>query len=192
MTKYVRFLAFSFAMILSQVPLRAQVVESMLHGVVTDESGAVISGASVTVRNQDTGTERRLSTDSAGRYNASSLTVGSYAVAVEANGFSSKRYQDVQLAVGQSAELDVSLHVATAAQEISVVDTGLTVNLSNEQTSGLVSERKVKDLPLNGRSYDQLITLNPAIVNYTSQRSGSIGTSNSSVGNMFSVSGRRP
>ena len=50
----------------------------------------------------------------------------------------------------------------------------------------------MKNLPLNGRSYDQLLTLNPATVNYTAQRSGSIGTSNSSVGNMFSVSGRRP
>ena len=60
------------------------------------------------------------------------------------------------------------------------------------KSPGLVDERQVKDLPLNGRSYDQLITLNPATVNYTAQRSGSIGTSNSSVGNMFAISGRRP
>ena len=56
----------------------------------------------------------------------------------------------------------------------------------------MVSERQVKDLPLNGRSYDQLLTLNPGVVNYTSQRAGGIGTSNSVVGNMFAVSGRRP
>jgi hypothetical protein len=56
----------------------------------------------------------------------------------------------------------------------------------------LVGERQVKDLPLNGRSYDQLLTLNPGIVNYTSQRAGGIGTSNSVVGNMFSASGHRP
>ncbi len=55
-----------------------------------------------------------------------------------------------------------------------------------------MDERQVKELPLNGRSYDQLITLNPATVNYTAQRSGYVGTSNSSVGNMFAVSGRRP
>ena len=66
------------------------------------------------------------------------------------------------------------------------------MNVSTEQTSGLVNERQVKELPLNGRSYDQLITLNPATVNYSGQRSGGVGTSNSSVGNMFAISGRRP
>jgi hypothetical protein len=76
--------------------------------------------------------------------------------------------------------------------QVTVEDTPSVVNLSTQQTSGLVDERQIKQLPLNGRSYDQLITLNPAVVNYTGQRSGTIGTSNSSVGNMFSISGRRP
>ena len=66
------------------------------------------------------------------------------------------------------------------------------IQITTEDISGLVGERQVKDLPLNGRSYDQLLTLNPGIVNYTSQRAGGIGTSNSVVGNMFAVSGRRP
>ena len=66
------------------------------------------------------------------------------------------------------------------------------VNTTTQQTAGLIDERQVKELPLNGRSYDELLTLNPATVNYTGERSGGIGTSNSSVGNMFAVSGRRP
>ena len=66
------------------------------------------------------------------------------------------------------------------------------VSVTTEDVSGLVGERQVKELPLNGRSYDQLMTLNPGVVNYTSQRAGGIGTSNSVVGNMFAVSGRRP
>ena len=77
-------------------------------------------------------------------------------------------------------------------EQVTVTDAPSPINLSTQQTSGLVNERQVKDLPLNGRSYDQLITLNPAAVNYTAQRSGSVGTSNSSVGNMFAISGRRP
>src|SRR4029077_11397242 len=66
------------------------------------------------------------------------------------------------------------------------------VQITTEDDSGLVGERQVKDLPLNGRSYDQLLTLNPGIINYSSQRYGGVGTSNSVVGNMFAVSGRRP
>jgi hypothetical protein len=66
------------------------------------------------------------------------------------------------------------------------------VVVTTEDISGLVSDHQVKDLPLNGRSYDQLLTLNPGTVNYTSQRAGSVGTSNSVVGNMFAASGRRP
>jgi len=74
-------------------------------------------------------------------------------------------------------------------QSVEVPEYSGIVAVTTEDISGLVGERQVKDLPLNGRSYDQLLTLNPGIVNYTSQRSGSIGTSNSVLGSMFAVSG---
>jgi hypothetical protein len=77
-------------------------------------------------------------------------------------------------------------------QVVTVADTPATVEISTLQSQGLVDERQVKELPLNGRSFDQLLQLNPAAVSYTTQRSGGVGTSNSSVGNMFSISGRRP
>jgi hypothetical protein len=183
--------AFS-ALTLASPAAFAQVVGSTLHGTVTDGTGAGVPNAQVHIRNAETGTERDLKADGAGRYAAPSLAVGVYNVTVEAAGFSVERRSGVSLTVGQASELDFALRVASDAQQVDVTDSTPTVNLSNEQVSGLVTERQVKDLPLNGRSYDQLITLNPATVNYTSQRSGSIGTSNSSVGNMFSVSGRRP
>jgi len=173
-------------------PVYAQVVGSTVHGTVTDPSGAAVSGAIVIVRNDDTGTERRLTTDNAGRYAAPSVAVGTYTITISAAGFTAEKHAGVSLTVGQAIQFDVHLKIASEEQQVSVTDSTPNVNLSNEQVSGLVSERQVKELPLNGRSYDQLITLNPATVNYTSQRSGSVGTSNSSVGNMFSVSGRRP
>src|SRR5207245_8019484 len=77
-------------------------------------------------------------------------------------------------------------------QTVQVEGAPTVVEVTTEDISGLVGERQVKELPLNGRSYDQLLTLNPGVVNYTSQRAGGIGTSNSVVGNMFSASGRRP
>lgn len=82
--------------------------------------------------------------------------------------------------------------VGEIRQVVTVEETPNPVSVTTEQTSGLVNERQVKGLPLKGRSYDQLMTLNPGTVNYTSQRSGGVGTSNSAVGNMFAVSGHRP
>jgi hypothetical protein len=111
---------------------------------------------------------------------------------VTADGFATERHGGVELSVGQSEQLNIKLRVTSDEQQVTVTDVAPTVNLSNDQINGQVNERQVKELPLNGRSYDALITLNPATVNYSSQRAGSIGTSNSSVGNMFSVSGRRP
>jgi len=67
------------------------------------------------------------------------------------------------------------------------------VNTTTRQTSGLVVDRQVKEFQLNGRSYDELlVTLNPGVVNYTSERSGGVGVSNSAIGNMFAVSGHGP
>ncbi len=170
----------------------AQVVGGTITGTITDPTGAAVPNASVRVHNIDTGLERRLITDGNGRYVAPSIPVGDYLVEVTAEGFSIARRSGISLAVGQSSSIDLKLAVSSATEQVTVSDTPPSINTSTEETSGLVSERQVKELPLNGRSYDQLITLNPATVNYTAQRSGSVGTSNSSVGNMFSVSGRRP
>jgi hypothetical protein len=183
-----------FLLLLPIVPTAAwaQVVGGSISGSITDSTGSRIADAIVVVHNVETGTERKLITDSEGRYSAPSLTVGTYDVVVKRDGFAPERRSGVSLTVGQSAQVDLTLKVGAVSEQVNVVDTPATVNLTTQQTSGLVDERQVKQLPLNGRSYDQLITLNPATVNYTGQRSGSIGTSNSSVGNMFAIAGRRP
>lgn len=170
----------------------AQVIGGSIGGIVTDSSGAAIRGAVVILRNTETGTERTLITADDGRYSAPSLPVGRYDLVVSSPGFGSQQRSGVVLTVGQSESVDVKLSVGSVAQNVAVDGAPGTVNLSTQQTSGLIDSRQVKELPLNGRSYDQLITLNPGAVNYTGQRSGGVGTSNSSVGNMFAVSGRRP
>ena len=180
------------AFLISAVVSHAQVVGGTISGTIVDAGGAVIPGANVTIRNQETGGERHLLSNDAGAYAAFSIPVGAYAVTVTRDGFAPQTRTDVALTVGQSTRIDVTLRAGNVSEQVTVTDAPSSVNLSTQQTSGLVDERQVKDLPLNGRSYDQLITLNPATVNYTAQRSGSIGTSNSSVGNMFAISGRRP
>jgi hypothetical protein len=170
----------------------SQVVGGSITGTVKDDSGGAIPEASVTVKNRETGAERKAVTDQAGRYTIFSIAIGRYDVAAEKTGFATGRRAGIELAVGQTLSIDLTLPVGQVQQSITIEEAPSAVTLSTQQISGLVSERQVKDLPLNGRSYDQLVTLNPEIVNYTSQRSGGVGTSNSSVGNMFAVSGRRP
>jgi hypothetical protein len=172
--------------------LHAQVVGGTISGLVTDQAGAPVSGANVIIRNLETGNERHLHSDTSGSYAAPSIPIGRYSISVNEQGFTPQSLTGVSLTVGAALRINVSLSVGAVAETVTVAAAPPAINPSTQETSGLVDERQVKGLPLNGRSYDQLLTLNPATVNYTAQRSGSIGTSNSSVGNMFSISGRRP
>src|SRR5712664_4392352 len=172
-------------------PLCGQIGAS-ISGTITDLTGGALPGASVTVKNVETGAVRIIAADEAGRYIASSLEVGLYEVRAEKEGFSAEVRAGITLAVGQQAVVDLTLRVGQVQDAVVVTEDSPIVSVTTRDISGLVGERQIKDLPLNGRSYDQLLTLNPGIVNYTSQRAGGIGTSNSVVGNMFSVSGRRP
>ncbi|WP_348269531.1 carboxypeptidase-like regulatory domain-containing protein [Edaphobacter paludis] len=174
------------------IAAHAQIVGGTLSGTITDTTGAALANAKVLVHNDETGNERNLTTASDGRYSAPSIPVGTYTVTAELPGFSPAHRAEIALTVGQSKQIDLTLSLDSVAQQVTVQETPSVVNTSTQQTSGLVDERQIKQLPLNGRSYDQLITLNPGVVNYTGQRSGTIGTSNSSVGNMFAISGRRP
>jgi hypothetical protein len=165
---------------------------SSISGTITDLTGGALAGASVTVKNVETGAARAITADEAGRYILSSLEVGRYEVRAEKEGFSAEVRTGITLAVGQQAVVDLALRVGQMQDSVVVTEDSPIVSLTTRDISGLVGERQVKELPLNGRSYDQLLTLNPGIVNYTSQRSGGIGTSNSVVGSMFASSGRRP
>lgn len=166
--------------------------EASIAGVVRDRSGASIADATVQVKNLETGSVRGVQTDEDGRFHAPSLPVGSYEVSAEKPGFRSERRTGIVLVVGRHEELDLTLQVGDVHQTIEVSTDPDILSATTEDTSGLVGERQVRNLPLNGRSYDQLLTLNPGTVNYTSQRAGGTGTSNSELGNMFSVSGHRP
>jgi hypothetical protein len=172
--------------------VRAQMVGGTISGDVVDSAGAAVARAEVLIRNDETGGERKFTTAEGGSFSAPSVPVGVYTVSVSREGFAPLTRTGIGLTVGQNVQLHLALTVGGVQESVSVVDTPSVVETSTLQTQGLVDERQVKELPLNGRSFDQLIQLNPASVSYTTQRSGGVGTSNSSVGNMYSVSGRRP
>ena len=187
-----RFAAFLLGglVILFGVKLAGAQVTASVSGRVEDASGAAVPGTTVTVRNLETGTSRLVSSDDAGRYRALSLPVGHYEVKAEREGFKTAVRTGINLVVGQEAVVNLRLEVGEVVQEVTVTGEAPLVNTTTASVSGLVGEREVKDLPLNGRSFDNLITLNPGTLNYSKYKAGTTGPS--SVGNYFSVAGRRP
>jgi len=173
------------------IPARAQ-VSAALSGEVTDPSGAAVSGASVQATDGDTGAVRNAATGAEGRYQFFSLAPGEYEVRIGKAGFQEAVRKGIQLAVGQSAAVDVRLSIGDRSQQVTVTGDAAIVSPTAQSALGLVGEQQVKDLPLNGRSYDELLTLNPGVVNFTWEKTGGIGVSNSTVGNNFAVSGNRP
>jgi len=173
------------------LPARAQ-VSGVLSGSVTDPSGATVSGADITAKDVDTGATRQTVTDSAGRYQVPSLPVGLYQVRAKKDGFTEEVRTGIHLAVGQEAAVDFQLQVGQSSQQVTVNADAPLVSVTTANINGLVGEQQVRDLPLNGRSYDELMTLNPSVVNYTSAKTGGSGVSNSTVGNNFAVAGNRP
>src|SRR5579871_5156420 len=167
-------------------------VSAILSGTVTDQSGAVISAAEVTVKNVDTGASRGSMTDTGGRYQFTSLPVGQYELRATKARFQEEVRTGIRLVVNQNATVDMELHVGDASTLITVNGDASVVSVTNADITGLVGERQIKDLPLNGRSYDELLTLNPGVVNFTWEKTGGIGVSNSTAGNNFAVEGNRP
>ena len=178
-------LAFSF------VSAGAQ-VSANLSGRVTDPSGAAVPSASVTATDIDTGTSRTTLTNQSGQYELFELPIGHYEVHARKDGFAERIRTGISLVVGQDATADLTLQVGQVQQQVTVAENVPIVNASTQDISGLVGEQADTDLPLNGRSYDLLLTLNPGIVNFTSEKTGGIGVSNSTTGNNFAVSGNRP
>ena len=178
-------------MLLCAQVTRAQVAAS-ISGRVTDPTGATVSGAGVKARNVETGESRSAVTDDAGRFWVPSLAVGEYELHITKQGFQEEVREGIHLAVGQEAIVDMALKLGQITELFKVAADAPVVSITAADISGLVGEKQVKDLPLNGRSYDELMTLNPGVVNFTSEKTGGIGVSNSTAANMFSVAGNRP
>src|SRR5437899_1125233 len=170
---------------------RAQVSASM-KGIVTDASGAPVPAAAVKARNLETGAIRSSFTDEAGRYLVLSLPLGEYEIRVTKAGFQDAIRSGIHLVVGEEASVDLRLAVGVEISQITVTTDAPVVSTTTRDISGLVGGQAVKELPLNGRSYDLLLPLNPGIVNFTSQKTGGTGISNSTTANNFAVSGNRP
>jgi outer membrane receptor protein involved in Fe transport len=145
------------------LPVRAQNVAASIQGRITDSSGQAIQGAHVAVRNTGTGDTREMTTDASGRYHAPLLPPGEYQVKVALAGFQTAEHRGIRLTVGQDAVVDVALEIGKMTEEVVVAGDASPVNLTSGAVSGLVGEKEIRDLPLNGRSFQQLALLQPGV-----------------------------
>ena len=142
----------------------AQVTVGIISGVVQDSSGAVLPHATVTARQSGTGLNRSAETDSEGRYRIPELPLGDYEVEASVSGFATEINKGVTLTVGREAVVNLTLSVGTEAQNITVTTEAPLVETTNASVSYLVDDKKIRELPLNGRDYTQLALLQPGVI----------------------------
>src|SRR3989442_2255751 len=131
-----------------------------ISGFVHDTTGAVIPGTNVTAKHTETGLTRTVQTSEEGSYTMPSLPVGSYEVTAEKPGFKQQVRRGINLVVAQEAVVNLTLDVGDLVDKITVTEEAPLVNTTLSSVSGLVSQQQVKDLPLNGRSFNDLLLLN--------------------------------
>ncbi len=180
----------------SPLSLRAQVVGASVSGTVRDPSGASIPNAKVIVRNTGTNNERTTQTNGAGRYGLSDIPAGTYRVEISAQGFATGVTENVQLTVGGARELDGTLTLGDVANTIEVIASPADVEIDSSIVSATVGQKRIVELPLNGRDWTQLATLQPGVNFVRSQPpTGSASASNRGsrgYGTQLTVNGHTP
>ncbi|HXE14948.1 MAG TPA: carboxypeptidase-like regulatory domain-containing protein, partial [Bryobacteraceae bacterium] len=146
---------------------RAQFTNANLSGVVSDPSGAAIPQASVLATNTETGLQRRTTTNNAGAYSFNALPVGRYQLTVEREGFSKYVQSGITLVVDQSATVPVTLQLGNVTEQINVSANAQMITTETGMVAQLVDQKRIIDLPLNGRQPQTLLFLAPGTVNET-------------------------
>lgn len=150
---------FSLLLLAFTMHTLSQVNTASLTGLITDPSGAVVAGASVTARNRATNVTSSSSTDNSGYYVFASLPVGAYDLSVESQGFKKAIRGDITLQVGQKARIDFLLEVGEVTQSVAVEGPAPLLTTQEASTGTVIENRLVTDLPLSLRNWDDLLGL---------------------------------
>ncbi len=165
--------------------LRAQTTRGTILGTVTDQSGAVVPGVTITVRETATGQTRTDTTNSSGDYVIPELPVGPYTVDAEKQGFAKVERSGLTLQVDQKMRVDIALQVGQVTQQLVVESTAPVISTDSATVGNVVDNKKVTELPLNGRNFLQLNLLVPGA------NQGVKGSQNQGQGGAISVNGAR-
>ena len=146
--------ALGFMIVVAVMPgwLAAQAVTGTILGTVTDSTGALIPGATITLTHAGTGLARTVVTDAAGEYTAPSLPTGRYTVTAELSGFKTVSLPDIDLGVDQRVRLNIRLEIGTVSETITITGQSPLVQVASSELGTTVDEEQIKTLPLNGRN----------------------------------------
>jgi len=142
----------------------AQLTTGSIAGIVSDQTGALIPGADIVVKNTGTGVSRTTVTGRNGRYEFPSLPVGNYEVSATVAGFQTSIRSGIELTVGRNAVVNLSLQVGEVTQVVTVTGEAPLIETTTATVSSLVQEQQVLDLPLNNRDLNQLAFLQPGVL----------------------------
>lgn len=152
-----------FLILFSVTGVLAQTYQGRILGTVSDQSGAVIPGAAVTITNVATGVQRKLTTSASGEYVAANMEPGTYTVSVQSQGFETFQRLGLHLEVARDVRVDASMHPGTVATTLSITEQTPIINTTNDVLGSTFSNEAINELPLQGRDFQNLVTLQPGI-----------------------------
>ena len=182
-----------FCFLAIAMPAAAQVAGATLSGTVTDQAGSVVPKATVSAKNVANGSLREVTTNGDGFYSAPNLLPGTYDVTVSASGFSTVVQKGITLSVGAQQALNLVMKLGQVNQTVEVTGEPPTVETNSSAISATVDSRTVRELPLNGRDWTSLATLEPGVVSIPNQATTAFSANkgNRGFGNQLSDSGHR-
>lgn len=159
-----------------------------ISGRVTDATGASVPNAAITIKNTATAATQNIVSDDQGRYRVPDLPIGPYEVTATKMGFQSSVHGGINLTVGSAPVVDFQLALGQSTQTVNVEADVAQVQTTTSAVSSLVNQTQMRELPLNGRDFEQLILLSPGVSSYPAGGSSAL----TSVAPAFSISGTRP
>ncbi len=169
--------------------ISAQGPTASISGTVRDQTGAVLPSANIQVTNLENGRVRNVVTDAGGRYRVPSLESGTYTVQASLAGFRTTVKTGITLTVGSEAVVDLTTEVGQVSESVTVAAETPLVQTTSAELSGLVGDKEIRDLPLNGRSYEALAFLQPGVAQFAGASTGTIARVANGAGAKMSVSG---
>jgi len=180
--------------LLLPLPVTSQVSGGAITGTVTDQSGAIVLNATVVVKNLGTGVSQTVASNASGYYDVPNLVPGEYTVTVSAPGFATVVRSDVDLNVGNQLVINARLAPGQVSETVEVTGEAPNIDLSGSSMGGTVRGGTVRELPLNGRDWSMLATLEPGVATVRTEKTvaNNNDRANRGLGNFLTVAGARP